>query len=434
MTDPINYGWTFEQVMLGTQSGTLNDIIHDGRDVWVATTTSVRKYSYWDQRTEYEYLDESYYFTRNTNALPGETYLDPVDGIVPALRMCVWGDHVYLLGTNKQTLKVVNKHTMELVATLTVPQPCTSLAAGYNKLWLCSEDAFENDQQRLYYYDLIAETWNYSELDGKKDLIGPRAIADGLDGFMLITARNEHSLLKYNGTTGAFVSSTRINRHPYKLHVSQDKVAYVVSDPSSLINGGMLTTFDQTTDLPTNISSAGGSVWGIGEDEIQGHVWMLGGSASIARLNLSDSRLIFRPTPTNTPVDTRDQPIDNVTPNGVEDSIAEPQSVPWYPPAPGYTIMLSDWGLDYDMSDPNSRPDDPTKQIQGGLVTPPLYYQRWNGTSFVDVNVAPYVFFAVGASSTRLFAGRATALVRVNRKEVLGTAMVTTGPQNYYGE
>ena len=66
-----------------------------------------------------------------------------------------------------------------------------------------------------------------------------------------------------------------------------------------------------------------------------------------------------------------------------------------------------------------------------GFVTPPLSFEVWNGSAFVSKTVKPYVFFS---TSTALYACRLSSLVRVNSMEVLGTAMIATGAQNYYGD
>ena len=66
------------------------------------------------------------------------------------------------------------------------------------------------------------------------------------------------------------------------------------------------------------------------------------------------------------------------------------------------------------------------------IVTPSFTIEVWNGTGFSQRTIQPYV---VGrTSSSNLVAFKSTALGRVNTYTVNGTAMITTGSNNYRGE
>ena len=66
-----------------------------------------------------------------------------------------------------------------------------------------------------------------------------------------------------------------------------------------------------------------------------------------------------------------------------------------------------------------------------GLLTPSFTYERWNGSSFDTVTVRSYVFVA---TSSAVYAFRATSMVRENSKQVRGTGMISLNDQDYIGE
>ena len=213
--------WLFEQTLIATQSG-INNIVHDGRDVWVSTGTQIKVYSYIDE----EYLAQEYQFDRGIFNLKLVTTIEHGAAIN---NMVSHGDKIYVV--SGMELKAYDKTTYVIVGTtvsLPVPMQLTTCVAN-NKLWFVTYDSDHStmpggvptsDCQGLCFYDLIANTWSTPVLiPGKKQYI-PRSMADGLDGHIYVTCMNEHAIAKFT-TAGAYVSQHRINRHPYLLHTNQ---------------------------------------------------------------------------------------------------------------------------------------------------------------------------------------------------------------------
>jgi hypothetical protein len=372
-------GWTFEQLQRNdlTLSGA-SDICFDGRDVWVANGTQCHVFSYWDENSEYEYLDQNYYFTRNVVDLHLVQSLDT--GAVR--KLATWNEKMYLL--KDLTIDVWDVPTRAFVETITLPQGVQPvICAGSNKLWvvtLAVDDV--TDQQSLLSYDLISEEWTSRFIAGRKQFLN-RDIVDGLDGFIYVTSFNDHAIVQFSAATGTAISTFRINRHPYKLHVNQNKDVWVISDAGMDPLEGMVSKFNQTTEVSTNFAAAGGRMASFWDDEVQDQLWYIGGVVKLGRLDKTTNDFRF----------TQGDAL-------------------------GYTISLDDYGIE-------------PASIEYGIVTPQLTYEKWNGSSFDTVTVRPYLFFIGG---NKLHAARLTAMVRVNSIEVLGTAIIATKAQNYYGD
>lgn len=412
----MDIGWTFERLYKKDVNGNFRDIMFDGRDVWVATTSALTVLNWWDEDTNGEYLDAAYYFDRHTVdfhviaeiGLSAELTANALSPSLYVTKMVQLNDSVHCLMSDSLTITTWSKTSKKITAHTTAPESVNSLAVANGKLWMTSvmpEDA--SDQQRLHSYAVATDAWAVTVIPGRKQIDVPRDMVDGLDGYLYVTAANDHAIHKFNASNGNFVSTHRINRAPYALAVTQDKKVWIASDKQGKANAGMLTSFDQSTNTPTNKSAVGGSIKMMTIDERTNKAWFFGEACSLGRLDLTTGDFRFRPTPGNT---------------AVTDA--------WYPPSSGFTITLNDWELD---CGPMGVGTDPGP-IKGGLVTPQINYQRWNGSALEDVTVLPYVMFASQKSGVvSVFAARASAMVRVNKIDVLGTAMVATGAQNYYG-
>jgi len=404
-------GWQFEQSMIAVQAGAVTCMAFDGRDVWVAAGTTINVYSYWDQNSDYERLTQNYYFENNATSL----YLVATITAPGTVRAMTGDNGKMFVLTSATNIEVYSTTTHTSTGHITVEQSVQPvLTTGDNALWAISSLPEEpTDQQRLYRYDLLTSTFSSALITGRKQYI-VRDIAHGLDGYMYVTSHNEHEIVKVDSRTGAMVSVHRVNRHPNRLVVGQNKTVYIGSDAQGLAATGMLSGFDQSTNTSTNIGATGGGCKDIGLDERRGEAWFIGGNVTLGRLNLTTNDFRFLPNQTNTPM----------------------QSPPlaWYPPFPGWTITPG--------VDPNS---DATPYLTTpasnaalvnvtGIVTPKLTVQRWNGTGFDNVTVYPYMFVANLGTSGLVQAYRLSAMKRVNSTEVLGTAMIATGDQAYYGD
>lgn len=385
--------WTFEQVQSAGLSG-ITHLLHDGRDVWAIAGNTIAVYSYIDE----EYLAHEYQFDR------GEFSLNLVATITnpSSISMAAyWNQRVYVV--DAAGIRTYNTTTRTQVGSpVTLPatmQPFMAVAG--NKLWMTTSEVNEStDCQELYYYDLIGNTWSAPILiPGKKQYV-TRHIVDGFDGHIYITNTNDHAILKFT-TSGAYVGQYRINRHPYFLHTNQYQQVYVVSDGQNDPMKGMVSVFDTSTNTSTNFAAAGGTIAYIA-DVVPSFVGDIEDPASLRTTALGTGKLVsIGGTPKMSILNKSDKKIKYASQN--------PESEDY---VPGAALELNITPL-------------------RGLVTPSISFDVWNGSSFVTKTVNPYAFMA---TSTSLLAYRLSSLVRVNSMEVLGTAMIATGAQNYYGD
>lgn len=372
--------WTFEQIQrtAATPVNVSNDefdisarMVWTGSRVWMATSGGkIDVYDHWGE----EYLDYNYYFDTHIHTLPKETIDISAEHTSPT-DMCVWYDSVFILENSK--LSFWNKHSGSYIGQTTVPVMCFQrMCAANGKIWLTTMGIDGNDRQRVYFYDIATDTWSYTVIPGKKQT-EMRDLIDGLDGNVFITAFNEHAVKRFNTTTGAYVDTTRVNRHPYRLSVNQDKDLFVMSE------NGMVSKITQPAMVVSNICGTLESVDSMYDTGT--HYWFFGLGAQMLRLDKStyDAKTVLGP---------------NVGSRITFDK---------------YLTLGGASGA-----------------AQKGIVAPTFYYEKWNGSSLVPVTVKPYAVYYSGGFT---YAARLTSLVRVNSTSVLGTAMISTGDQDYYG-
>lgn len=394
-------GWKFERLLKSpaiTGAG-VGPLVFDGRDVWTAYINGdVSVFSYWDAASGSEYLGPEYYLD-NT---------DPVEmKLVASFNVCKNGGEFFGMvknGSSMYVWEVVGGSTTHIsqwdIATKTnIPAgdhvvsrivDQVQIACANNKLWFTNfiPDPV-TDQQYLFYLDLATNTESTPVvIPGKKQYV-LRDLVDGLNNKLYVTSLNEHSVMRFSTIDGSYIDTIRVNRMPYRLHTNQRRSVYVVSDAQTTFGAGMVSVCTQPNsgaETVTSFSCAGGElahIWDTNftvDDDTTGHLWFTGKTAVLARLDKASKDIRF--TAGTSPGCTIDLPI--------------------------------------------------TTTGEGSLVTPPLTMERWNGTSFEPYTVKSYLFF-IGADS-KIYAARLSAMIRVNMMDVLGTAMIATGPQNYYGD
>ena len=376
--------WKFETIQTATPSslGASSVLEFDGRDIWVSAGTSTYVYGYWDQNSDYEYLTYNYYFDDNIQSL----YLYNTLATGSVLDMKYWNGKMYIM-TTTNTIKVYDTSTKTLVDTLTTPETTQGkLALANNKVWVVGTALTASDQQNLYYYNILTSTWSSGiAITGRKQVTPVRDMIDGLNGYLYITSRNDHAVVKVDTTTGVMSGSHRINRHPYRLYATQNKDVYIASDAQTTSGDpdipiavmGVVSKLEQTTYTSTNIAAASGQMIDLVVDIIGNFMWYIGTISGLGRTNLTNND--FRYT-LGTSVGTK-----------IEGEYS------------------------------------PTR----GIITPQFTYDKWNGSSFDTITVKPYLFFISG---TTLYGVRLNSMIRENSYQVLGTAIIGTGDQAYFGE
>lgn len=392
--------WSFEQAMLGdTLGNVVTGMCFDGRDMWVVSHSRERLYAqsfnHWDSNDQY--IDENSYFGNAVHALrrsaiikvwsldSDDDGLDDNGNVTGASNPAFWYDHVYVMAYTSSGTKLfkININTKEVIQ-IDAPYVGTHphIVCANNKVWTCF-DAPYGVAGTLYCFDIATSQWSAGTvLPGRSQGI-PRQMVDGLDGKLLITAHNEHSVIVVNTSTGAVVGSHRVNRHPYAITANQDKQVYVVSDKQFTPLEGMVSYFDQMNNVSTPFAVACGSMACI-EDNGKGYLWYGGLNAKLGRLRKSD--LDFRYV-------------------GGE--------------APGFTIDLQ--------SLINANPNANTF-IKSA---PALTYIKWDDPAFHEVHVEPYIYVTI---DTAVYAFRDTAMVRKNTTRIRATAMISIGSTKYYGD
>lgn len=403
-------GWKFERLLQSptlTASG-VGPLVFDGRDVWTAAINGdVSVLSYWDASANSEYLGQEWSFD---NVGPFKMKL------VTTFNVCKNGGQFFGMVKNGNYVYVWEvvgniSHISKWDITTKTNVPSgdhtisrivdqQKIACANNKLWFTNfiPDPV-TDQQYLFYLDLNTNTESTPVvIPGKKQYI-LRDMADGLNNKLYVTSLNEHSVMRFSTIDGSYIDAIRVNRMPYRLHVNQRRTVYVASDAQTAIGAGMISACTQPNTGPetvTAFSCAGGELnyfWDTNftvDDDTTGHLWFMGKNAVMVRLDKA----------------TKDMRFTKGT-------------------SPGFTIELA-W------TKPDGTALTVTTTGEGSLVTPPLTMERWNGTSFEPFTVKSYLFFI--GSDAKIYAARLSAMVRVNMMDVLGTAMVATGPQNYYGD
>lgn len=403
--------WNFDNVLTYELSGSPQpneDFVgmeFDGRDVWVASEGHVVVLGYWDQNSNYEGVHGNEYypdFYPDAPLLYEYAYIDcssylsgseVLDTIVKV------NDHMYVSVVDDIADTVLNETTIttrrELkkllkfniasksyvsTITVTVTNPSHEIVAQHDKIWftdLAQEDDVSTDRQKLYYYDTVGDSFSSGVAIPTRKQFLPRAMANGRDTYVLLSNNNDNSIMKFNDSTGAWVSEVITNRDPTFIHVSQDRLALVTGAD------GMVSVVDQVADTSTNLYSTFSIADGLVDDGT--YLWSI--IPGLARTDKTGSPYF-----------------DNFR----------------YMSGGGENYAL----LEYKFQETTF------KQI---LVTPSFDYQYYQGGSpaFVTRTVRSYIFLR---SDNWIHAFRLQALYRENYIQIRATGMVGTGNEAYYGE
>lgn len=315
--------------------------------------------------------------------------------------------------------------------------PHSNICVVKDKLFVATKQMTDSSQNRLAVYDLVAKTWSTVVLPGKQMSVDGRHIVYGLENHIWITSKNDHSIVKVNVDTLLVTSSVRINRHPYRLSVNQSKELFIASDA----NPDPVLRKDFTPELASGVVSVGGG-------------YVPAGQAAFKIVETVDT--------TDGQISVLDQTDDSQEAfgaarcNGTKTQQGYTINNDFFDDGSGYMWFLTDEHIgrmkkvdkEYWTSftatdsgeaanpDYNMIPDNSTLVEAVGavatLVSPPLVYERWNGSTFVTTYVKPYLFALQSSGLVKV--RRLSALVRKNKYIHRGTAMIAVGDQAYYGD
>lgn len=413
-------------------------------DVWVFAYNSrmveAIVYNTWDYaNVDYEKLSYHYYFSnaydfnlepiflRPSNGLPEDELDVPYDfnGVKgPAilssgtggLSVTQWYNKLYMLGGNGIHKWDIETRAYEGLVTSIPPIQtgetieCTgiwpvmedqvagsNLCASNGKLFVTSVNLTNAEQQRVFMYDISTDTWIHNIIPGKHQLTN-RFIMDGLDGYVWLTSKNNHSLVKISNSDGAITATVSIHRHPYCMMVNQSKEVYVAGD----VNVKLVSILNQTSNA--SVSFCTGSTVTNQFYDAEGYLWFM----------QEDPPTPVPPPPDPTPV-SRFARVRKSDLHTVLDSDGYKASDGTIVENPDGAKLLNNMG-----------------DIMSGVITKPLTYERYENGAFVTYNVKPYVFVISKTGAIKAF--RCSALIRKNKYKVRGTAMIACGAQAYYGD
>lgn len=385
-------GWEFRNLQSADVTDVPTAIAFDGRNVWVASATVIKVYGFWDANSQNEYIDQNFQFDKEVRPL---YEIKSITVVNPVTALAYWNGKMYAK-TATSILSWSGLDSNNIVASTSYPvfgNNYDQMCAANNKLFYTSIDVDSDERNVLKIVNLGTGVTTQIAIPGRKQVDIGRSIIDSLNGTVLITAFNENGIYEFDHVNNQFLTFNIVNRHPYLMEVGQDKMVYIASDKQvDEPLGGMISRYDQVGSVLSAFCAAGGCMNSLGSDYTRGEIWYVGDSANLARLDTatSDFRII----------------------GGNPDEFGVSSG-------PGTEITFDTWHYS---AQPNSD--------SIAIVTPPITIETWNGSSMSTRVIKPYLFYSVG---NNIFGARLGAMTRINILDVLGTGMISYGPQQYFG-
>lgn len=416
--------WEWERIFEATVPA--NDIMWAGRDIWVSTGSTIKTYSFWDADASYEKLYDADYFDdgteldafvsnyplvlNNTIDLSSHGSLAGYmcqSGNIVAVAM-ITADATYEFTWNK--LVLINVDSREVIRAETMPVTSNSIPfVAQSEIWfttLAPESDTAPDRQSVYRYNPHSDTTSGPVTIPVRKQFEPYKGCWDYDDYVLLLNHNDVSVVKFDVSTGAFVSQTRTNRHPNASHVSSDKRVLIGSA------GGMITDFDTSTDTDTNVYGVVYQPKSFVESD--SFLWSVRGTAGEGALNRlrkadNDYKLMDPPDP-GTEAGSQIEHTISGSSFYADEAVNKSSD--------GYTLASEKL---------------PANAFFKIIRTHEFTYDYYTGGSpaFTQRTVKPYV---VVADSTKIYAFRDTALARKNFITQTAGAMIGTGPDNWHGD
>jgi hypothetical protein len=438
------------------------DVVNDSRYVYVLTSASVTAYEWWGEESQHEPLWQNY----------GSLEWQEKKFILKATFPCT-GMQWLFLGYN--CLWVVGSTTIQRIdldPEEILKAPTDGWSSGLtmdktllsnpcfvnNKLWaLCVRD---NDKlQYLKIVDLPTKSQTNVEFITRSQNV--RAdLTQAYNDYVYVTAWNSGAVLKYNATTGSFVSIIPVNANPYKLRVDKsNRRIYVAS------YGGMISYIDPDTDAVTHVHS---SIQSYGDAPTtwkndgllldfdftsDGKLWYL-------TLNEDPTSFSNASFPTPDPTEVFDQNFNPAVPeSGAATSLGRItmsnnqhvfttliDSITKAGSANNASFLLRKAGSETIDSYIGTYTNIPTTELEDKdyfirrfstsldklTISRSFTYSSWDGSSINSVTVSPYLFLL---SSDKLYGIRlVNELCRENYVKVTMHHMVSNGQYDYTGD
>lgn len=454
--------WVFLDGAKKTIANSTLDMEFDGYEWWVSTTNKIlNHYRFWGSDSTSEgSIDLSSYLTGEPVYIKrGNGFLWVFDGVT-SQSPYIGYDITGFVKVDITTKSVIERVTLPVLAHC-VPD------YGEFKLWFTTSSKLSTDApdlQVLYTYNVLTKEFSDgTQIPGNKQFT-PRHFIWGRDQWMFVNSFNENAVIKINSNTEAIVSTIMTNRKPRGMCVNSNRELLV----SSFV--GMVTSINQTTDVATNIEGLNEETDSIFDDGT--YIWTV--EPSLSRLTKGNAVDNYITMGANTHPDPVDPPIEhgetifNVTiPNFFEfvtipsfsefldvtddtsDTTLDPTdytiveyggttklmltktSIPGFNPVNAvlilrYKTLIFDSPSTDTQFEEFSTAANPLPTFTKVMVSP-----SYTDQSQVVVLSANAIHFAYNLYDS--WNSTITAKRRNNLK-VLGTAMVATGPEKYYGE
>lgn len=377
-------GWTFEKIWSTAVTG--RQMVFDGKFVWVTCSDGVRLFDYWGATSGNEPAWDTQ-DSKNRNQY--DTTKLTLFKFIPISGGAYWivqgGNKMYVSNAASITaIRSIDISTWEVSAAVTTPETMNSnMCWDSDKLWMVGTHPVTivtPDQQKLHRWD--GSAWAYTYIPQRKSTTRTWLAAPHTNK-VYVTTYNNVAVCKFDGATGAYETSIRMNAFPVRLTATSERELFCNS------YAGMITTINTTDDTVTNgASTLGEDVSGMALEPGGQTFWFINTNNRLGRLNRIDNTAM------------------------------------WTLPVVEGIALNDDWKIETTGFTETTFDD--------VLVTPSFNYSVWNGTSFDQVTLQPYLFVLSGSKLHCL--RLVSPFWRENFYEINGQAAIVTGDKQYFGE
>lgn len=292
------------------------------------------------------------------------------------------------------------------------------------RLWMVEDyvDALANNGgvQRIWIYNVNTGLWTSQPFAGKMQKI--RAQITSTPGFVYITAYNSNSVLKYNCETYSLVSTIKGNANPYTMSPLPDGRVLVAS-----YNG--LISHLNTDDTWTHDLIAETDELTCVAYQDANFCWAVDGAAKLFRVG-SDNYVLGTKY-------SEDYKILTSNPLSTDDDLPNRTDLTTSPLWNFDLLAIQGDLIDLQYNSLNSYSFSST--IDYVMVIPALHYQKWNGTSMVNVNQPALVVLltdseVVVINTSEIKFGFPRPEIKRSTMSAVGVGMITYGPNDYLGD
>ena len=374
--------WKFLQYF--SDSFSAAHLVYAEGKVWAFGTTGAFKvYDYWNTTAaNREYLNDMD-FIASSEIDRALTVVDSgtVTGSPTIRKIVKFFDKFYI--TTSTSLIVFDYHTKTVTATKTLPGTfLASFCIAGNKVWFIEQEPpnfATNRRAYVNWYNIQTDTWGSAEIPVRFSST-TQYVESGYLSNIIITSPGTDEVVEFDFNTATFVRARAYAPLVNRILTTEDGQVYVQTNNSFLVQ------YNQLTDAVTGFSGTrGGNTFFI--DSGTGYFWLFNGTNAFTRIKKADKTSAFTPA------------LNQIL-------------------SPGYELNMPGGSTNY-------------TDVVCAIATPPLTFQEWNGTGFVDRTVKPYMFMC---RSGTVYAVRLSGMVRLNSSQVRGAAMVTVGPDDFRGD